>query len=53
MIIRKRTKIMKSQISQTTKGLIEYTLQGSGPLVLVCHGTSSNCFATELAGTFS
>jgi pimeloyl-ACP methyl ester carboxylesterase/SAM-dependent methyltransferase len=40
---------MKSQIAQTSKGLIEYTLVGSGPLALVCHGTSSNCFATELA----
>jgi pimeloyl-ACP methyl ester carboxylesterase len=40
---------MKSQITHTSKGPIEYTLQGSGPLVLVCHGTSSNCFASELA----
>jgi pimeloyl-ACP methyl ester carboxylesterase len=41
---------MKSQIASTSKGLIEYTLQGTGPVVLVCHGTSSNCFSTELAG---
>jgi pimeloyl-ACP methyl ester carboxylesterase len=27
-------------------GPIEYTLLGSGPGVLVCHGTSSNCFST-------
>ncbi len=41
---------MKSLIAQTSKGPIEYNLLGSGPVVLVCHGTSSNCFATELAG---
>lgn len=34
---------MKSQIAQTIKGQIEYTLQGHGPVVLVCHGTSENC----------
>ena len=41
---------MKSQIAQTTKGPIEYTLLGSGPVVLVSHGTSSNCFSTDLTG---
>lgn len=41
---------MKSQIAQTSKGPVEYTRIGSGPVVLVCHGTSSNCFSTELAG---
>jgi pimeloyl-ACP methyl ester carboxylesterase len=41
---------MKSQIAQTTKGPIEYTLQGSGPVVLVSHGTSSNCFSTGGSG---
>ena len=41
---------MKSQVAQTSKGHIEYTLLGSGPVVLVCHGTSSNCFSTDLAG---
>jgi pimeloyl-ACP methyl ester carboxylesterase len=41
---------MKSQVAQTSKGSIEYTLLGSGPVVLVCHGTSSNCFSTDLAG---
>ena len=41
---------MKSQIACTSKGPVEYTLQGAGPVVLVCHGTSSNCFSTELAG---
>jgi pimeloyl-ACP methyl ester carboxylesterase len=40
---------MKSQMVQTSKGLIEYTLLGSGPVVLVCHGTSSNCFSTAEA----
>jgi pimeloyl-ACP methyl ester carboxylesterase len=40
---------MKSQIAQTSQGPIEYTLLGSGPVVLVCHGTSSNCFSAELA----
>jgi pimeloyl-ACP methyl ester carboxylesterase len=39
---------MNSQIAQTSKGPIEYTHAGNGPSVLVCHGTSSNCFATEV-----
>jgi pimeloyl-ACP methyl ester carboxylesterase len=39
---------MNSQIAQTSKGPIEYILTGNGPSVLVCHGTSSNCFATEV-----
>ena len=34
---------MKSQIAQTMKGPIEYTLNGHGPALLVCHGTSENC----------
>jgi pimeloyl-ACP methyl ester carboxylesterase len=38
---------MKSQIALTFRGPIEYTLFGNGPLVLICHGTSSNCFSTE------
>jgi pimeloyl-ACP methyl ester carboxylesterase len=41
---------MKSQIVHTSKGPIQYTLLGSGPVVLVCHGTSNDCFSTELAG---
>lgn len=41
---------MKSQIAETSKGPIEYTRLGSGPVVLVCHGTSNDCFSTELAG---
>jgi pimeloyl-ACP methyl ester carboxylesterase len=40
---------MNSQVVQTTKGSIEYTLMGTGPVVLVCHGTSSNCFSTSVA----
>ena len=39
----------KSQIAITPKGPVEYTLNGSGPVVLACHGTSSDCFST--AGT--
>jgi pimeloyl-ACP methyl ester carboxylesterase len=38
---------MKSQIAQTIKGQIEYTLQGHGPVVLVCHGTSENCYSSS------
>jgi pimeloyl-ACP methyl ester carboxylesterase len=40
---------MKSQIAHTIKGPIEYTLLGSGTVLLVCHGTSSNCFSTDIA----
>jgi pimeloyl-ACP methyl ester carboxylesterase len=40
---------MESQIAQTSKGPIEYTLRGNGHTVLVCHGTSSNCFSSELS----
>jgi pimeloyl-ACP methyl ester carboxylesterase len=40
--------MMNSQIAQTSKGPIEYTLLGKGPLVLVCHGTSSNCFSIDV-----
>lgn len=40
---------MKSQIALTSKGPIEYTLLGDGPVILTCHGTSSNCFSTNLA----
>jgi pimeloyl-ACP methyl ester carboxylesterase len=41
---------MKSNITSTSHGPIEHTWLGTGPVVLVCHGTSSNCFSTELAG---
>ena len=40
---------MNSQIVRTSRGEIEYTLRGSGPVVLHCHGTSSDCFSTCLA----
>jgi pimeloyl-ACP methyl ester carboxylesterase len=36
---------MKSHIAQTVRGSIEYTWQGHGPVVLVCHGTSENCYS--------
>jgi pimeloyl-ACP methyl ester carboxylesterase len=39
---------MKSELAQTSRGAVEYTLLGNGPAVLICHGTSSNCFATEI-----
>lgn len=34
---------MKSQIAQTSKGPVEYTLLGNGPVLLISHGTSENC----------
>lgn len=37
----------ESKIARTSCGPIEYTLLGKGPVVLVCHGTSSNCFSVE------
>ncbi len=43
---------MKSQIAHSLKGSIEYTLLGIGPMVLVCHGTSSYCFSTEVTQPF-
>lgn len=36
---------MKSQISQILRGPIEYTWRGHGPVLLVCHGTSENCYS--------
>jgi pimeloyl-ACP methyl ester carboxylesterase len=36
---------MESQIANTANGPVEYTLLGSGPVVLTCHGTSSDCFS--------
>ena len=39
---------MRSQLAHTSKGPIEYTLQGDGPAVLACHGTSSDCYAEGL-----
>lgn len=38
---------VESRIAQTSHGPIEYTLLGNGPVILVCHGTSSNCFSVE------
>lgn len=38
---------MKSQLVRTSRGLFEYTLLGSGPVVLICHGTSENCYSTH------
>jgi pimeloyl-ACP methyl ester carboxylesterase len=40
-------KSAESKIAGTSCGPIEYTLQGKGPLVLICHGTSSNCFSDQ------
>lgn len=41
----------ESKIARTSCGPIEYTLQGKGPVVLVCHGTSSNCFSVEVSAS--
>lgn len=38
---------MQSQIAMTSKGPVEYTSLGEGPPILVCHGTSSDCFSTH------
>jgi pimeloyl-ACP methyl ester carboxylesterase len=38
---------MNSQIAKTTRGPIEYTLAGSGPVILACHGTSQDCYSTH------
>ena len=38
---------MESRIDNTGKGPVEYTLLGSGPVILACHGTSSNCFSND------
>jgi len=38
---------MNSQIAHTPHGPIEYTLLGSGPVILACHGTSSDCYSHE------
>src|ERR1044072_2419356 len=38
---------MISQIAQTSRGPIEYTLFGNGPVVLVCHGPSEICHSTQ------
>jgi pimeloyl-ACP methyl ester carboxylesterase len=38
---------MKGQIAQTSRGPVEYILSGNGPVILACHGTSQDCFATS------
>jgi pimeloyl-ACP methyl ester carboxylesterase len=38
---------MESRIANTAKGPVEYTLLGSGPVILACHGTSSDCFSND------
>ena len=38
---------MKSQIAQTSRGPVEYTILGSGPVILACHGTSQDCHSTQ------
>lgn len=44
---RKMKRRIQSWIANTASGPIEYTLQGKGPVVLICHGTSSDCFSVE------
>jgi len=39
---------MQSELARTVNGPVEYTSQGEGPVMLVCHGTSSDCFSTEV-----
>ena len=34
---------MKSLIAQTQRGPVEYIFKGTGPVVLICHGTSEDC----------
>lgn len=38
---------MEHRIAKTEKGFIEYTWLGNGPVILVCHGTSSDCFSED------
>lgn len=38
---------MVSRTANTEKGSIEYTWLGNGYVILVCHGTSSNCFSHD------
>lgn len=37
----------ESRIARTACGPVEYTLLGEGPVVLITHGTSSNCFSVD------
>lgn len=41
---------MNSRVASLPRGLIEYARRGHGPVVLVCHGTSSDCSSAGLAG---
>jgi pimeloyl-ACP methyl ester carboxylesterase len=41
----------ESQIARTSCGPVEYTMLGEGLVVLVCHGTSSNCFSVETSAS--
>src|SRR5574339_490991 len=43
---------MISQIAQTSKGPIEYTMIGDGPVLLACHGTSANCYSIQVLESF-
>ncbi len=38
---------MEYRIVKTERGLIEYTWLGNGPVILVSHGTSSDCFSHD------
>ncbi|HVN55186.1 MAG TPA: alpha/beta hydrolase [Anaerolineaceae bacterium] len=40
---------IESKLAATTKGPVEYTWVGEGPVVLHLHGTSSSCFSTATA----
>lgn len=38
---------MEHRIAKTEKGPIEFTWLGNGPVILVCHGTSCDCFSHD------
>jgi len=38
---------MENRIANTVKGRIEYTWLGNGPVILACHGTSSDCYSHD------
>jgi pimeloyl-ACP methyl ester carboxylesterase len=38
---------MPSQIARTSKGTIEYTRMGTGPVLLIRHATSQDCPCTQ------
>ncbi len=37
----------EGRIANTSSGPVEYTWRGNGPVILVSHGTSSNCFSVD------